>query len=71
MKIHIHTYKTVDLFFEQSTEYNDVYCDYIIKRCRCGKQKRIFTSIYYADKIRQYLGRGLSYMGLGNKKSLI
>ena len=73
MSFHIHRFKTKDVLFEQPTDVQGVYCDYRIKKCRCGEIKRVFDRIYYADKMRFpfHSNPDISFLGLGNKRDII
>jgi len=73
MKLHIHRWKITDLLFEQPTGGKNIYMDLTIKKCRCGKTKKVLTNLYKADRARIALlsDPGITYVGLINKISLI
>jgi hypothetical protein len=73
MKFHIHNYKPIHWYLEQPATYRgfDVYCDFKILKCRCGKQKKNYINIYTAQLMRIGIGSGLSVLSLENKVSII
>ena len=80
---HIHRFKIKDIFLEQPVldiygkhlTFADrlLYYDYIVKKCRCGKEKKELINIYSADtaRISLYSNPDITYNGLVNKISLI
>ena len=73
MRLHIHRWKNTDLLFEQPTGAKGSYFDLKVKKCRCGKEKKVLINMYNADRARISLecNPEISYMGLVNKVSLI
>ena len=70
---HIHRWNIIDLLFEQPTGAKDIYMDLKIKKCRCGKEKKVLINMYKAERARITLecNPDISYVGLVNKISLI
>lgn len=73
MGLHFHRWKITDLLLEQPTGAKDIYVDLIIKKCKCGKTKKVLTNMYKAERARISLisTPTISYVGLVNKISLI
>lgn len=84
MRLHLHNFKTKDVFLEQPVldrfgnhmtfAGKPVYIDYIVKRCKCGKEKKVsqFNGIYFADKhLVQINHEGVMVERLCNKTALI
>ena len=70
---HIHSFKIIDLFFEQPTGSEGLYIDYKILKCCCGKTKTVLTRFYVSEKVRIPFASNadMSYIGLGTKIDLI
>lgn len=84
MRFHIHRFKNKDWFLEQPVldrfgnhltfAGKPLYCDYVVKRCRCGKEKKVmeFNKMYFADKhLVQINQEGVMVERLCNKTPLI
>ena len=81
MRLHIHRFKTTDIHFEQpvlsiykehlSDGDQRLYWDYKIKKCRCGKEKKVLINMYFADEIRTRISQELTAIRLGNKKGIV
>ena len=71
--MHVHNYKTTDILFEQPTGAENTYIDIRVKKCRCGKEKKVLINFYFAKRVRIpfHSDPSISYLGLGNKISLI
>jgi len=84
MRFHIHNFKTKDIFLEQEVhdEFGNaltfggkpLYIDYVVKRCRCGKEKKVlmFNGMYSAKKQWVQINHeGVHVLRLCNKTALI
>jgi len=61
------------LLFEQATGAENHYMDFLVKKCKCGKEKKVLIDFYKADRARISLisTPTITYNGLVNKISLI
>lgn len=80
-RLHIHRWKTTDLLFEQpimsiegipiAIENNRLYWDFKIKKCKCGKEKKVLINFYTADRVYTQINDKLISLQLVNKQPLI
>ena len=80
-KLHIHRFKRVGLYLEQpvmtieakqvAIENQRAYWDLEIKKCRCGKEKKVLHNFYVADRAYRQINDNLISLQLINKQSLI
>lgn len=70
--LHIHNYKITDLMYEQPIyDYDNMYCDYRIEKCKCGKTKRIYSSLYYGEYKYRPISNNLQALILVNKRNVL
>ena len=81
MRFHIHRWKNTDLLFEQrmlnecgepiTNGTMELYWDYKVKKCSCGKEKKVLINMYWGQQAYVCINRTVKILSLVNKISLI